>query len=38
MRFPLIEFLAVFVLLFILWMSIPLGLMTVCMFYFMAAA
>lgn len=37
MSFPLIVFLVVFVLIFILRMPIPLGLMTACMFYFIAA-
>lgn len=37
MSFPLIVFLVVFVLIFVLRMPVPLGLMTACMFYFIAA-
>jgi len=37
MSFPLIVFLIVFVLIFVLRMPVPLGLMTACMFYFIAA-
>jgi len=37
MSLPLIVFLIVFVLIFVLRMPVPLGLMTACMFYFIAA-
>ena len=37
MSLPLIVFIVMFVLIFVLRMPVPLGLMTACMFYFIVA-